>query len=382
MTNTKRLLALAALGLSLAVQAEDAPPRIETRHGSIAMPAQPIAVAGGFTTVLQAADDRAIKPELGASFDLVTTLPNGTGKWVIYIEGNTSPRSEGVSSLLGEANADVGSALDRDGNGRLQVSEAHYFHPINGGLLVSGLLDVTTSLDSSEVANDETSQFLSSDLVNNPTIGFPDYSLGVVYNRATGEDRGYSLALTSSHGLADNPNASYAQLLNVGADGKGLFVAAEGQWPLAGTRLHAGVWVNTAEHARLDGGSGTQQNYGLYLTVDGRLATGQWNLRAGLANDQVSPASQFLSAALEYPLDRITPASLGLGVAYTGLSTEIATPGQDDILHAEAYLRLNPREDVTLTPALQWLRNSGFDASGATVDAEQLLLSLRLSYTF
>ncbi|MDT8384468.1 MAG: carbohydrate porin [Gammaproteobacteria bacterium] len=382
MTHTERLLALAALGLSLAVQAADAPPHIETRHGAIAMSAQPIAVEGGFTAVLQAADDRAIEPELGASFDLLTTLPAGAGKWVIYIEGNTSPRSDGASSLLGETNADAGSALDRDGNGRLQVSEAHYFHPLNGGLLVSGLLDVTSSLDSSEVANDETSQFLSSALVNNPTIGFPDYSLGVVYNREIGEDRGYSLALTSSHGLADNPHASYAQLLDVDADGKGLFAAAEGQWPLDGTRLHAGAWVNTADHTRLDGGSGTRQNYGLYLTVDGRLATGQWNLRAGLANDQVSPASRFLSAALETPLRQINRASLGLGVAYTGLSSELATPGQDDTLHAEAYLRLSPREDVTLTPALQWLRNSGFDASGATVDAQQLLLSLRLNYTF
>lgn len=91
MAITHSLLALAALGLSLAVQAADAPPPIETRHGAIAMSAQPIAVEGGFTAVLQAADDRAIEPELGASFDLVTTLPAGTGKWVIYIEGNTSP---------------------------------------------------------------------------------------------------------------------------------------------------------------------------------------------------------------------------------------------------------------------------------------------------
>ena len=379
MKNTNILFAMAALGLNLSAQAEPNPEHIETRHGAVSMPGQSVAVEGGFTAVYQTSDDKNINAELTSSFDLVATLPVSAGKWVIYIEGNTSPRTDGVSSLLGEANADAGSALDRDGNGRLQVSEVHYFQPLASGLLVSGLVDVTASLDTSEVANDETSQFLSGTLTGNPTIGFPDYSLGVVYNRETGEDRGYSLALTSSHGLADNPNASYSQLMDIDADGKGVFAAAEGQWPVAGTKLHAGAWINTADHERLDGSGDTEQNYGLYLTIDGNIASTAWNLRAGFANDKVSQASQFLSAAVEYPL---THSTLGLGLAHTGLSSEDATPEQDDILQAEAYLRFSPREDVSVTPSVQWLSNSGFDASGNTVDAEQVLLSLRLNVTF
>lgn len=373
------MLGLSALGLMGSVVAAPEPQHIETRHGAVTMPAQPIAVEGGFTAVLQVADDKNIDSELTGSFDLVTTLPTGRGKWVMYVEGNTSPRDEGVANRLGEANADAGSALDRDGNGRLQVSELHYFHPLAGGLLVTGLLDVTASFDSSEVANDETTQFLSGPLVNNPTIGFPDYSLGVVFNRETGEDSGYSLALTSSHGLADNPNASYAQLVDVGDDGKGVFAAAEGQWPVAGTKVHAGAWVNTADHARLDGGTGNEKNYGLYLVVDGAMAAGQWNLRAGLANEKVSPASHFLSVALEHPLHE---AALGVGMAYTGLSSKDATPQQDDMLLAEVYLRFQPRAEISVTPIVQWLENSGFDASGNTVDAEQLLFSLRYNQTF
>ena len=379
MHKTNLLFVLTALGINLSVQAEPNPEHIETRHGAVSMPGQSVAVEGGITAIFQTSDDNNIDAELTSSFDLVTTLPKGNGKWIIYVEGNISPRTDGVSSLLGEANADAGSALDRDGNGRLQVSEVHYFQPLGGGLLVSGLLDVTASLDTSEVANDETSQFLSGTLAGNPTIGFPDYSLGVVYNRETGEDRGYSLALTSSHGLADNPNASYSQLMDISADGKGIFAAAEGQWPVAGTKLHAGAWINTADHERLDGSAGTDQNYGLYLTVDGKVASTAWNLRAGFANDKVSQASQFLSAAVEYPLADL---SLGLGLAHTGLSSEDATPQQDDILQAEAYLRFSPREDVSVTPAVQWLSNSGFDASGNTVDAEQILFNLRLNYTF
>ena len=373
------LLGLVPLFFSTAAWSNPDPEHIEVRHGAVTEEEHPVAVEGGITAVLQRADDSAIDSELLASFDLVTTFPAGGGKWVVYVEGNTSPRNQGVSALLSEANADAGSALDRDGNGRLQISELHYFHSLGEGLLVAGLVDVTGTLDTSEVANNETQQFLSTSLVNNPTIGFPDYSLGVVYNREFDESRGYSLALTSSHGLADNPDASYAQLVDVGADGKGIFAAAEGQWPAAGTSLHAGVWVNTADHARLDGRPGTEQNYGLYLVADGRLADSQWNVRAGLANDEVSQAAQFLSVALERPMNK---AALGLGFAFTGHSSEDATPNRDDMLQAEAYLRFAPRADVSLTPSVQWLSNSGFDASGQPLDSDQLLLSLRLNYTF
>jgi hypothetical protein len=379
MHRTIAFIGLMTSGLALPALAASEPEHIEARHGAVTMPQQPIAVEGGFTAVLQAAGDSQIDSELTTSFDLVTTLPRGNGKWVIYVEGNSSPRDNGVSSQLAEANADAGSALDRDGNGRLQVSELHYFSPWADGLLVSGLVDVTTTLDSSEVANDETGQFLSAPLVNNPTIEFPDYSLGVVYNRETGEDRGYSLALTSSHGLADNPHASYAQLVDISAEGKGVFAAVEGQWPLAAAKLHTGVWLNSADHSRLDGSAGTAANYGLYLVIDGHMADSQWNLRAGLANEQVARASRFLAAAVQRPLARAT---LGLGLAYTGLSPQDPSPQQDDSWQAEAYLRFDPRPHLSLTPAVQWLRHSGFDASGSTLDKEQLLLDLRLSYAF
>lgn len=373
------LCALMAVGTATLALAEPNPEYIEARHGAVTMPDQPIAVEGGITAVLQVPDDKRIDAELVSSFDLVTTLTAGGGRWVIYIEGNTTPRAEGVSTLLGEANADAGSALDRDGKGRLQVSELHYFHSYAGGLLVAGLVDVTTSLDGSEVANDETSQFLSSPLVNNPTIDFPDYSLGVVYNREASEGKGFSLVLLGSHGLADNPDASYAQLVDIDADGKGVFAAAEGQWPVAGIQLRTGVWINTADHAQLDGGAGTADNYGVYLVADGHLATGMWNLRAGLANAKVSQASHFLSAALERPLHKAT---LGLGIAYTGVSNKDTTPQLDDMLLAEGYLRFALRQQVTLTPALQWINNSGFDASGTPLHSDQVLASLRLSYTF
>ena len=379
MKKTSTLAGMVILSLMGTAVAEHTPQHIEARHGSVAMSSQPIAVEGGYTAVLQVADDKNIDTELVGSFDWVTILPTAKGEWLMYVEGNTSPRNEGVVNQLGEANADAGSALDRDGKGRFQVSVLHYIHQLHDALFVSGLLDVSSVLDSSEVANDETAQFLSGPLVHNSTIAFPDYSLGAVYNRETGADSGYTFALTSSHGLADNPKASYAQLVDVTDDGKGVFFAAEGQWPLAGNKFHVGAWVNTADHMRLDGSAGSENNYGLYLSVDGHSAAGQWNVRAGLANEKVSQASRFLSAALERPLGKAT---MGLGIAYTGLSSDDITPELDDMVLAEAYLRFEARENMSVTPSIQWIENSGFDASGNTIDAEQTVLGLRVNQSF
>ena len=78
----------------------------------------------------------------------------------------------------------------------------------------------------------------------------------------------------------------------------------------------------------------------------------------------------------------VNNATLGLGIAYTGLSRKDTTPQHDDMLLAEGYLRFAIRQQLTLTPALQWISNSGFDSSGTTFDADQTLLSLRLNYTF
>ncbi len=84
----------------------------------------------------------------------------GPGLWTLYVEGNTTPRNNGISSVLGEANADIGSALDGDDSGRLQVSELHYAISLASGELVTGLIDASSFLDASKVANDETAQFL------------------------------------------------------------------------------------------------------------------------------------------------------------------------------------------------------------------------------
>ena len=175
----KATLCLGALGLSnqlLAAVSED-----NVRHGTIPGRTPALAVNSGTIVTLQDASDSRIYNEGLASVDIVATLRTGNGRWLLYVEGETSPRSQGVSSLLPEANQDAGTAVDRDDNGRLQVSELNYLWNLGESALAMGLLNPAGPVDNSDVANNEASEFLAKTLVNNPTIAFPDYALGMVY---------------------------------------------------------------------------------------------------------------------------------------------------------------------------------------------------------
>lgn len=336
---------------------------------------------GGFTLITQHADDRRIDDETLISIDLLATLPAGAGEWTIYVEGSSSPRANGVSSLIGEANGDAGSATNRSGKGRLQVSELHYTLPAGEASLTLGLMDTSAFLDGSEVANDETSQFLGSTLINNPTIEFPDYTLGVAYTRELLQDSiEFTTVLASSHGLGDNPAKSYPRLLEVDDRHKGVFAAMEIGYSWRALYLRAGGWINTGDHTRLDGsGNGREHNSGVYVSIDGTMNEAKWNLRAGLADDEVSQAGDFIGLAVEHPFMGST---LGAGITRTGLSDKGVSAGQDDTTQGELYLRYEYNEQLHISPTLQWIENSGFDSSGSSLDERLTVLSLRANYSF
>jgi len=347
------------------------------RHGVISE--RKVSVEGGFTVTAQSTSDARINDELLSSFDLVAEIPNGVGQWIAYIEGNTSPRINGVSSVLPEVNGDAGTALDRDGKGRLQVSELHYSREFGENSMTIGLLRPSCVLDSSSVANDETLQFLSHSFVNNPTIAFPDYTLGTCVHFEQGKTGpGYNLLLTSSHGLGDNPNASYSELFDLDADGKGVFLGGELYWENAHSMWRLGAWKSTADENYLDGSGNTGHNYGVYLTTDHAIGDSMINVRLGMANDEISEAASFAGVALEMPMYGHT---FGVGVAQTGVSDK-AGSGKDDSRQAEAYLRFSLTEDIRITPSIQWIENSGFDNTGTNHDKSIMVYGARATYVF
>lgn len=329
-------------------------------------------------TYLAASDDRA-RPEAALSSDLFGAYTFGDFAIVGHLEGSTTPRANGVSSLVPTTNADSGSALNRDAHGRVQLSELYLQFGNDDVTAAAGLIDATAWLDASAVANDEHGQFLNATLVNNPSIEFPDYTLGGVVALA-GHDAlpGVTAFVGSSHGLADNPDADYDDLFGVGDEGKGVFAALELQWDVEGLgengAVRLGAWTNTADHGRLDGSAGTKNNYGVYGVIDGSVDELGWSIRGGVADKSVSPVAWFIGGAIEHPLG---PVTLGLGLTHTAASDDLGA-GFDDETDAELYARYDVIEHLHVTPLVQWTNNPGFDDTGTAVDESVVIFGVRV----
>ena len=133
----------------------------------------------GLTAIALNTSDKRIKNEETASADLWLRWQMPSGRWALYLEGNTTPRTDGVSTVIGESNADAGTALDEIRRGRVQISVLDYTHNWDATRsLTVGMIDASSYLDVSRIANDENTQFLGVSFVNNPTIQFPDYAGG------------------------------------------------------------------------------------------------------------------------------------------------------------------------------------------------------------
>jgi len=154
--------------------------------------ADPLAELGielelGYTLIGQAATAAAEDQPalLTGSYDLAglwhavdhPALGRGRAGWLV--EGGqiwTAGRDEDLSANVGSG---LGVNDDLDSQD-IAVTELWWAQTLPGGLtLTAGKLDPTVYLDANRVANDETTQFLSSSMVNNPAVAFPDNGLGV-----------------------------------------------------------------------------------------------------------------------------------------------------------------------------------------------------------
>ncbi len=339
-------------------------------------------VEAGITTTYQTTNDAQVREEITFSGDLVLRWQGEMSEFYSYIEANNSPRQMGVSSVLPEVNADAGSALDDERRGRVQLSELGYRHFFNPQQTLSiGLLDVTAYFDQSRIASDENAQFLAVPFVQNPTIEFPDYSLGAVYEHQLGDGLALRTALASSNGLADNPNLSYAQLVNVGEEHKGVFAIAAITKSNSHWLMRTGLWLNSADHSRLDQSAGEQRNYGGYGLVGYKTGQHAVNLRVGRANDTVSPIAGFVGVSYQYVYSSWV---LGSGAALMQVSShmpvEAAVIEPADTRHYEIYARYEVNPSLFVTTDAQYLVNSRFNQLAAPYHPHQTIFGVRLTY--
>lgn len=350
---------------------------------SAAAGAQPsrYAVSGGLTTVAQWVDDDRVRAEWVSSLDLfVDVALGGRVRLETYVEANTTPFRNGVSTLVGEANTDAGTALNGRREGRVQLSEVRLVVPLGEGSRVhGGLLDATHFLDVSRIANDENLFFLGVPFVNNPTIEFPDYALGAALDGAIPGTDSWRVGavVTSSHGLADNPGVSYAQLLSVDEPDKGVFAGLATRWVGEGRRLSLGGWVHTAPHDRLDGAADSEANWGLFSVAGWFRGPHAVSARVGLANPEISVDRLF--TGLTYLWAR-TPDAVGVAVGRSAASPDAIDAA--DVVHGELFVRRRLFREVFATGSLQRIHNPGFDDLGRTVDSRLWIVGLRLSMQF
>jgi carbohydrate-selective porin OprB len=328
-------------------------------------------------------DEGVLRPEIFMNLP----VPGVGGTLVGHFEANTTPRTDGVTTFVPDADTNAGTALNGHGHGRAQISELYYQFG-NDTLTASvGLLDVKVFLDTSLFANNERTQFVNTSLVNNATIEFPDYTLGTaLQTKGNGGIPSLTLVVGGSSGLGDNAGRTYPELFDLRSSGNGAFAAAELGWAVPGLSfdndadrddgaIRVGAWTNTADHTELSGTSTDEKNAGVYTSIDGKTLGTGWNLRAGFADKSVSPAAWFIGGALERPVaDKWT---LGVGLTHTGLSGDVGA-GFDDTTEAEVYAKYDVVEHVSITPSVQWVKNPGFDDTGTVVDDSVWVFGIRL----
>lgn len=353
---------------------------LDNRHGVIPDNKEGFVFEGGVTVTGQFSNAKRINNEILASFDLFGNAPLGDGQLSIYLEGNLSPSGRGIASQLGITNADAGSALDRNDNGRLQLSELHYLWPINNGEVYLGLIDPTRFLDASDIANDETQQFIGAGFVNNPLIGFPDYTLGIAYHYVASDNQpGFAAMLSSSHGIADNPNRSYRQLIQLFDQDKGLFAGAELYYPWRNIKIRTGLWINSASKQHIDEPQSKAKSYGVYTSIDAEAGHHQWNLRYGYTNPDVTTSNHFAAIAYQYQYKQAT---LGLGLAHQRITHKTKDNTNSPNTQAELYLRINPVPGLSITPSIQYLHGKSTSQNDQQLSKNNWVAGLRLSYYF
>ncbi len=336
-------------------------------------------MSGNVTVVGQATGDDAIRKEVVSSFDLFVEVGIGQVLLHTYVEANTTPFSGGVSGLLPGANADAGTALNGRGTGRLQISELRLVLPAGEDLRAHvGLLDATGFIDVSRIANDENLFFLSVPFVNNPTIRFPDYTLGVALEGAFPGSVPLTLGavVTRSRGVADDPCACYRPLFELDGDSDGAFVGTALRWERGNERVSLGGWIDTSERVRLDGSGGVGTARGLFGVLGHRTGDHSVSLRGGLGDGSVSAEQGFVG--LTYLL-ALSPNALGLAFGRTFVSDALASA--DDVDRGEAFLRRRIVGDVFVTASVQRVAHGGSPPSPA-IASTQWIAGIRLSAQF
>ena len=262
---------------------------------------------------------------------------------------------------------------------------------MTGGFDCSGC---PVSFDGNVFANDENAQFLNSALVNNPTIPFPDYGLGVILHWNPIAD--WYLSVGTADAQADKRETGF----NTAFHGEDYFVylaetgitprleSANG--PLQGA-YRVGMWYSPEPRAHSDADRLWRDDTGFYLSFDQLLAKENNDsddsqglgafFRYGYADSKTNDIPNFYSFGVQYQglLEGRDDDVLGIGYARGFFSDRASTTFRDDYESViETYYNTQITRHLSLSPSLQYVANPG--GTGSTDDA--VVVGLRAMMTF
>jgi len=287
-----------------------------------------------------------------------------SGRAFLHLEGGQGAGLEDNLTLYSNVNRDA------DDHENVRVTEIWYEQGLfkDKAAFTFGKLDPTAYFDQSEIANDETTQFLGRIFRNSPTIEFPDNGLGIraAYMPKEWFELGYGLfnAKGSWDKIGDN-------LFNIGqVHFKTNFLNLSGNYRFYG-------WSNNANHTKWsDETKGKETAYGFGLSFD-QKANDIVTLfaRYGWQNPKVyNPEITTTAGGYNYSLEQSWSAGLQVeGKPWRREKDVLAfAVGQvipsDDYKnyygylakpegHIETYYRIHVNDHLSISPDFQYIWN-------------------------
>jgi carbohydrate-selective porin OprB len=273
---------------------------------------------------------------------------------LLYLEAG---EGEGLNSEAGGLTGVNFDALADDAD--VQVSEIWYEHRFFSDKLVAtiGKLDVTRWLDANEVANDERSQFLSDQFVNNIAVDWPDYSYGARMSCYPNDLFEINLAYVEADGDFEDLFDDNLMIGEVAFKPK--FGDLQGNY-----RFYA--WRNTGEHQKLRAPWRTDKTgEGVGISFDQQLSENITAFcRYGQQHDDVYAARRAWSLGFQVAGSAWGRNNDMFGLAYGAAETSGAyrnvirdagfgtTPAESRI---EAYYRYQLNDHIAISPDVQWV---------------------------
>lgn len=307
------------------------------------------------------------------------------------------PRAEGITD------ESVGSYFgvndNAGGNRSLDVTELWLEHDFWGGRATFrwGKVDFTcgfecmgrsVSFDASSYANDETSQFLHSTLVNNPTIPFPDNGLGAMLHIQPVD--GWYMTL----GVQDSQSDARETGFRTGLHGEDFYLMVVetglvvGPVDVRGTgngAYRVGIWCDCGEKPHLEIDNNKRNDTGIYLSFDQEIISGRAEGgcdvglfgRWGYADENYNEVCRFWSVGGQ--VTGLIPGRdedvLGLGFSRGIFADALHLPAESV---GECYYKVQIDQNIDLSPSLQYIIDPAADAKAT--DAWLAALRMRLLF--